>query len=146
MSGLVQQSIDRLAARVPDFEGRVSGAADLAALIARKDGPFQTPSAHVLPTGGTFGQAETIAGFFRQDHTRSLAVLIWVAAYEATAARAVPTLEALEASVLAALAGWRPEGVPGNLVARRSALVDLRGNLIVWQIDFNIQDQLRITT
>ena len=146
MTPLVQPVIDRLRDRMPVLEGRVAGAAQLATLMAGRAGPHQTPAAHVLPTGGSFGAAETIAGFYRQAHTRAIGVLLWVGTYEATGARAVPQIEDLIGQVITALAGWSPPDVGGDFRVRRSGLVDLRAALIAWQIDFDINDQLRITT
>lgn len=135
----------RIAERVPALAGRIEGAAAFADLMARNQLPQHTPAAHVLPLGLQGGPATIATGLYRQDVSEIVAVLITLRTASATGGAALPDLDALVEAVIAAVVGWGPEAAVGVFALRQGALVSVSAGTLVYQIDFVLQDQLRIT-
>lgn len=136
--------INRLTSQVPDFSGRIEGAAEFAALMRQNALPQVTPAAHVLPLGLRGGQGQTGAGAFRQEVEEVVAVLITLRAHSRTGREALPDLDALIRKVIAAIAGWGPEDAIGVFRLARGQLVSMSAGTMLYQLDFALTDQLRI--
>lgn len=138
--------IDRIGATVPALSGRVEGAAELSALVKSGNLPQQMPAAFVLPLGLRGGQAEAATGIFIQSFEDTISVVIVEeAAGDATGAIALPTIDTLAWSIIAAVCGWAPGDEVGVFRLARGQLVSLSAGAVIYQLDFAIQDQLRIT-
>jgi hypothetical protein len=72
-------------------------------------------------------------------------VLFARAAGDVTGEKTLATIDSLEAAVLAALAGWGPAGAIDVLEPRRGRLVSVAAGAVIYQIDFAITEQLRIS-
>lgn len=134
----------RLAARVPGLRS-VEGAASLMALADQNALPHQTPAAHVIWTGLTGGQASAAAGAYVQAVDETLAVVLTIRTNDATGRRALEEEAALRPQIVEALAGWAPGGEVGVFRLLRAGLVRMMQGTLVYQFDFAISDQLRIT-
>lgn len=147
----------RLEAQVADLAHRVQGALALTEMIRQKALPNYTPAAFVVPNGLNFGSAQFGTGFFVQsvDEVISI-VLVLRSANDVRGAKSQAELQVLIWAVVEALAGWSPhigdegedpDGVTeiGVLVPRRGALVRLDAGTLFYQLDFAIQQQVRIT-
>jgi len=121
--------------------------ADLAALIAANQTPQRSPWAYVLPLGFNGGPAEVSANAYRQPFEPVIAIVFVVQALDDPKARkALATVDQLEQDTLALICGWAPVGAIGVFRALRGRLVSVSQGLVIYQIDFALQNQLRIVT
>jgi hypothetical protein len=140
--------VARLKARVAALEERVEGAAELTELVNQNALPNRTPAAYVLPLGLRAGQADAATGLFRQAIGELVGVLLIIrSAGDVTGQRALPTMHSLVADVVNAVCGWGPDGnvVGGVFQLSRGALVSLNRGTIIYQLDFAVDDMLRIS-
>ncbi len=142
MIGAVQT---RLEARVPALTGRVQGAADFSDLMHRNQLPQVTPAAHVLGLGMTGGRGESASGLYTQIFDQVIAVLLTIRSHSATGERVLDDAESLIRAVVEALVGWAPTSETGVFRLVRGNLVSMQAGTLVYQLDFTITDQLRIT-
>ena len=143
---LIDDVIARIAARVSDLAGRVRGAAELSALVKRNALPNETPFAFVLPLGLHGGDDEVATGLFRQSVDDTIAVVLLVeAAGDVAGEKALPSIDTLVHAIMEALCGWSPANAFGVFRLVRGSLLSLNAGTVIYQIDFAIQDQLRIT-
>lgn len=140
--------MSRLAPRletIPVIAGRVHGAAQLASAMQNGTLLQVCPAAFTLPLGIQGGAPDAAAGMFRQSVDRLDGVLLVTrAAGDATGARALAELEPLIEATIAAIAGWGPDDLPGVYRLAKGELVGLDQGLCRYQLDFAIEDQLRI--
>lgn len=125
----------------------IEEAADLAALIAAKQLPQRSPWAYVLPLGFNGGQPDVVSGMYRQPFEPVIGVVLVIRALDdAKARKALATIDQLEQDILAEICGWAPVGAIGVFRALRGRLVSVAGGLVIYQIEFALQNQLRIAT
>lgn len=134
----------RIEAMVPRLSGRTEGAADLAELSRTGAWPQHTPFAHVVPAGLQGRGATAAAGVFRQMYRELISVVISLRTYDRTSGDDVPELDELIHAVLLAVAGWGPDEAVGVFELARGSLIHNRDGVLVYQLDFAIDDQLRI--
>jgi hypothetical protein len=142
---LVNAVISRLKDTVPDLGRRVEGIADWAKISSARQLPQRTPSAFVLPLGKAGGESHAISGLFRQGATTSIGVLLIVRARDDKGARGLSRLDAVLSSIENAILGWQPEGETDCFELRRSELLASQGGALVYQFDFSILQQLRVS-
>jgi hypothetical protein len=142
---MITEVIARLKSRVPDFGNRIEGAMELADLMARKALPQVTPAAHVVPLGMQGGVANSANMFFTQEFDETIGVLITLRTFTATGGKSSDLLETLKLAVISALAGWAPDTAVGVFRLLRGQMVSMEAGTLVYQIDFALMDQLRIT-
>jgi hypothetical protein len=141
---LIEDLIERLKERVPDFSGRVEAALNLAELMAQGRLPETTPAANVISVGLQGGTPDAAAGLFRQGFEEVFGVVLTFRSNTLTGKRAFERSEEIKRAVIEALAGWSPAGVLGTFRLARGTLVNFSAGTLVYQIDFAIGDQLRI--
>lgn len=143
----MQAVADRLA-ELPELAGRVAGAARLEALRAGNLLGQVGLNAFVIPMGMRGGAADAATGLFRQGLERVVGVvLVQRNAGDATGQRGVETIEPLIEAVVGHIAGWAPDTMFGVFRLLRGELVAmLQGGTLIYQLDFAVEDQLRITT
>lgn len=140
----MQAVIDRLETIAP-LARRVHGAAELAKLTERGSAATATPAAFVLPLGLRGGAADAATGLFRQSLERLVGVVLMVRNVgDATGAKAMTELDPLIEDVIGALAGWGSDDMFGVFTVARGELVSIAAGTITYQLDFAIEDQLRI--
>lgn len=141
----MQALTDRLAT-VATLHGRIFGAARFAQVLASNQLPQVCPAAFVLPLGLRGGAATAVTGLFRQSLDRLVGVVLVVRnVADATGAAAYAELEPLVEAVISAVAGWSPDAdALGTFVLTRGELVSVAAGTITYQLDFAIEDQLRI--
>lgn len=137
----------RIGALVPELSGRTLHAGDFADLVDKNRLPQVTPAAYVLPGGMTGGQAQIMAGVTIQDFSETVMVVLAVrVAGDPLHAAAIDTAGPLVTAVIRAVVGWAPDDeVPGVFILGRAELVGAKDGLLIFQIEFNLMDQLRIT-
>lgn len=136
---------DRLAA-IPALSNRVQGAAKLAELQARNQVPQYSPAAYVIGSGLRGGAADATAGMFRQAIDRMVSIILFVRlAGDATGGAAAVELDQLVEDVVTRIAGWAPDEAIGVWRLGRGELIAFSGGLATYQLDFILDDQLRIS-
>jgi len=141
-------------ARLADMEalaGRIEPAASLSDLIAQNRLPQVTPAAFVLPLGLRGGKADAAAGLYRQQLAEMLGVVLIIrSAGDATGARGADQLTPLRNAVIRRIVGWAPpsdwtgDETIGVFTLSRGELLSLRAGALVYQLDFAVDDQVRI--
>ncbi len=126
------------------FGGRIESAGNLAALMQSGQASQPILRAHVLPADLTGRPGSAAAGAFVQTVERGVSVLITLPVFDGTG-RSAADVEALIASTVAALCGWGPDDFPGVFHLRLGRLLSLTGGIILYQLDFTITDQLRLS-
>ena len=130
---------------IPALAGRVQGAAKLAELTARGPAAQADRAAFVLPLGLRGGRADAATGLYRQAVDRLVGVVLMVRNLgDATGEKATADLEPLIDAVITAIAGWAPDDAVGTYTLARGELVSIAAGTITYQLDFALEDQLRI--
>lgn len=143
---LVADVKTRIASAVADLSGRVEEAAELAALVRDGALPQRSPAAFVLPLGLDGREPGSVAGLFRQNVDETIAVVLVLQALgDPKAQRALTELATLIDQVVNAVCGFQPAGAIAPLQLRRGRLVSVSAGTIIYQIDFALPKQLRIT-
>ncbi len=142
---MIPDVISRIASLVPELSGRIEGAASFAEMVKQNALPQVTPAAHVLPLGLIGGQGEAGAGFYTQAFEEVIGVMITLRTTGATGRAGLVTIDQLVSDVINAVAGWGPDAAVGVFRLLRGQLVSMSAGTMVYQIDFSILDQLRIT-
>ena len=134
----------RIEDQVPVLAGRVEGAADLAELTRKGAWPQASPAAHLIPLGLQGRGAYSATGAFTQILREMVSVVLTLRTYDRAAGDDLPELHELIQAVLQAVAGWGPDGSVGVFELARGSLIHNRDGRLVYQLDFAIDDQLRI--
>lgn len=137
--------IARLQDRVPDLSGRIEGAAHLAQLQAQNQFPKVTPAANVISTGLQGGVADAASGVFRQSFDETIGVILTFRNTTGKGARALDKISTVKRAVIEAICGWAPDDMVGVFKLLRGGIVSFAGGTLVYQIEFAVGDQLRIT-
>lgn len=141
---------DRIA-DVAELANRISPAASLSELMQRGQAPQVCPAAFILPAGIRGGAADAVTGMFTQDVSETLGIVLFLrAAGDATGGKAADQLVPLRNAIIARIVGWAPQSdwLAGETVGvfrlERGTLISLSAGLLTYQIDFTLDDQLRI--
>jgi hypothetical protein len=144
---LCEATRQRIETVVPDLAKRVEEIADLAALIRQKQLPAHSPWAFVVPAGIDGGVPDAATGVYRQ-HVKEVVgvILVLQVPGDPKARRALATLDDLIVDVIQAVCGWSPDDDSiGVFELRRGRLLSVDGGNVMYQLDFSMDDQLRIT-
>ncbi|MFC3442550.1 hypothetical protein ACFOKF_15350 [Sphingobium rhizovicinum] len=143
----VKDRLDTIAA----LAGRIQPGASLSELMARNLAPQVCPAAFVLPLGIRGSAVTAMSGLFVQEIAETLGVVLFLrAAGDATGGKLADQLTPLRNDVIRAIVGWAPQSdwLEGETVGvfrlARGELISLSGGLLTYQIDFALDDQLRI--
>lgn len=135
---------DRLDAMVPALKDRVDFVAALAAMLEADALPQKDVFAFIAPLGLDDRGGDSLGSIHTQMLSETIGIVLCIKARgDAAARKAIPTLEELRADVLAALAGWGPDNVAGVLRVTRGRLVSISKGLVIYQLEFEVLDQLR---
>lgn len=141
---------DRLSG-ITAIAGRIQPAASLSDLMNRNQAPQVCPAAFVLPAGIRGGSVDAMAGLFKQDIAEVLSIVLFLrAAGDATGGRMTDALVPLRNDVIRAIVGWSPQSdwlegeTVGEFRLSRGELISLSSGLLTYQIDFALNDQMRI--
>jgi len=141
---LVSQFKERIEPRVTAL-GKLDEVMDLAELIDQGALPQRSPAGFVVPLGFDGRTPEDAAGLYVQKRVDGIAVVLVISAKgDPKAKRALEKIDELEPLVCHAVCGWVPEGASGDVNARRGRLVSVQNGVVIYQIDFEVQNQLRI--
>ena len=142
---MIADIITRIGLLVPTLTGRIEGAMDLADLMKRNAVPQAPIAAFVIPLGLVGGAHEAGEGFFTQMFEEVVAVLVTMRSYQRTGDTTIDPLDVLVRAVIQAVAGWGPATAPGVYRMRSGRTVSMEAGTVVYQIEFALINQLRIT-
>lgn len=143
---LIEDTIARLKAQVPDLGNRVEGAASLAALARSGGVPQVALVAHVLPSGIGGGKALPLMGMYRQAVDRLVSVILTVNTGHAQGGHWAERIEALVDQIILAVLGWQPTGSAGVFGLRRAQLIDATAGVFRYEITFSCEFEMRVET
>lgn len=141
---MIDALIARLNTKVDALEGRVEPVVELAEMMRSGSLP-ETATAIVSPAGLVGGQGETGSGYFAQPFNETVSVLLIARVYDQTGRRALERIRPLIMDVVETVAGWAPGDELGVFRLVRGGVVSLRSGVLLYQIEFAIEDELRIT-
>jgi hypothetical protein len=145
MGILFSDVMTRLEDRVSDLRS-IKGVADFTTLLKQNALPQQTPAAHVVPTSIRGGKPDAAAGVFTQPTTEAIAIILTLRPNDQAGERALEQVDVIIGSVIAAIAGWCPDDELGVFQLERGTVLSMSAGTLIYQIDFSIADQLRITS
>lgn len=136
----------RISSTVADLPAeRIGNAADFAAIVESGNVPQVTPHAFVVLGGIQAAKADAAAGLFRQSFDETVAVVLLTRyAGDPSGAQALGDATPLLREIITTIAGWGPADAIGVFELRQVELVGARDSVLVFQIDFSLNDQLRI--
>lgn len=137
-------TIERIEARVPDLAGLTKGAAEFSALVNSHDIGRLRRGAYVIALSLVGGAARASTGAFVQDIDEGLSVVLTQRAEDPTGGAGRSWIVTQRDAVIAAIAGWVPDGSPGPMRLRRGQMLNVAQGVLVYQLDFAAASQLRI--
>lgn len=141
---------DEVKARLVDvagFSGRWEPAAKFSELVARNHLPQVAPAGFILPLGLRGQRADAVTGLYRQSLVEMMGiVMVLRSAGDATGGKSTDQITELRDVVIRRIAGWAPDFALGVFTVSRGELVSLSAGTLVYQIDFALETQLRIST
>lgn len=137
---------ERIEGLVTDLAGRLGYAGEFTSLIESNSMPQITPAGFVLPGMLSGGPADAATGIFRQNFRETVIVVLVVrVAGDVLGDGGVDELTPIIRGVVEAVCGWGPPDAPGVFVLGSGELVGSKDGCAIYQLDFNLDDQLRIT-
>lgn len=141
---MIADVITRIEAEVPELAGRVDGGRAFVDLIRSKKLPAQSVAAYVFPSGIQGGRPDAASGVFSQMLTHRTSVVIFVQSFDRTGSTALDKIDQFLMRVVRAVAGWAPGDEVGVHRFERGQLIESGAGRLSYQLDFSIDDQLRI--
>lgn len=142
---MIADIITRIGLLVPTLTGRIEGAMSLADLMKRNAVPQAPIAAFVIPLGLVGAGHEAGSGYFTQMFEEVVGVIVSMRGYDRTGGPSVDPLDALIRAVINAVAGWGPATAPGVYRLRSGRMASMEAGTAVYQIEFALINQLRIT-
>lgn len=131
---------------VSALQGRIHGAAKLEELVRTNQLSQVSPAAYTLPLGVMGGKADAATGLYRQEVVWLEGVVLVVrTAGDATGAAGLQQLRPLIIATIEAIAGLDAPGMIGVWRLVKGELFNLQAGCLTYQLDFAIDDQLRLT-
>ncbi|MDT7533733.1 hypothetical protein OVY48_09885 [Sphingobium sp. SA2] len=144
-------AVDQRLKDIMALAGRIRPAASLSELMARGQAPQVCPAAYVLPLGIRGGLFNAMANLIVQDIVETLGIVLFLrSAGDATGGQLTDQLIPLRNAVIRAIVGWAPQSdwleaeTVGVFRLARGELISLSAGLLIYQLDFALDDQLRI--
>lgn len=135
----------RLTDAVADLGGRIEGAAEFDA-VRKRGTPPRTPVAYLLPLGIVARPGDAATGVFTQSYAEALSVILLFSSNDRHGERALGRMREIIFDVITALIGWAPDDQIGVFQLARGGLIGSGGEAsFAYQLDFNIDNQLRVT-
>ncbi|WP_297772682.1 hypothetical protein [uncultured Roseovarius sp.] len=141
---MIDAVIARLEAEVPELTGRVDGGRAFVDLIRSKKLPARSIAAYVFPSGIQGARADAASGAYTQMLTHRTSIVLFVQSFDRTGSTALDRIDALLMRVVRGIAGWAPGDEVGVYRFERGQLVESGAGRLAYQLDFSIDDQLRI--
>ena len=99
-----------------------------------------------MPASISGGKVQLASGLFRQEVIETVSIVLCVrVAGDARGDRSIDEITPLLRSVVGAICGWAPANCPGQFLLSSGQLAGTQDSCLVYQLDFALDDQLRIT-
>lgn len=135
----------RIVAAVPELAGRMGTALQFSEAMRTGSLGQVSPSGYLLPLGLRGGAADMAAGMFRQGLDRYVAVILALRSIaDPLGSRVADAFVPMIDGVIGAICGWGPDSAIGVFRLGRGELVSTAGGVATYQLDFILDDQLRI--
>ena len=135
----------RVEAEVTELAGKLGNAVGFADLVEHGSVPPVTPYCFILPGGLRGGTADTATGVFRQPFQETVSVVLMErVAADPLSVKGMGKLTPLAEDIIQCVAGWAPDNAIGVFELVQAELVGATRGVLVFQIDFALNDQLRI--
>ncbi len=142
---IIEVVADKLKTEVTAFDS-VELIADLAALVKENALPQRDVTGFVVDLGFDDRGGRSASGLYTQMLSTTVGIIICVKAYgDVSGASRIPALDILVKAVIDALAGWAPDDVVGVFEVLRGRLLSMANGLMIYEVQFALLDQLRIT-
>lgn len=143
---MIDAVITRLGAEVPEFAGRIEGGRGFVELIRARKLPVHSIAAYVFPSGIAAARPDAAAGAYTQMLSHRVSVVLFVQSLDRTGRAALDRIDTVLDRVIRAVAGWAPGDEVGVFRFERGQLVEAGAGRLAYQLDFAIDDQMRILT
>jgi hypothetical protein len=143
---MLAQVIDRLKQQATFLNGRVEGAADLVNLLETRKLSTYSATAHVIPFALRGGAADVATGLYRQQFDEAFSIILSIRSNDANGKAILDDLRTHIMSIVTAIAGWAPTDEVGVFSLVNGRVLQMGQGAFIYEINFSIQDQLRITT
>jgi hypothetical protein len=145
---LIDDLKNHIETTINTLSNRVQTAADLSELVRTKQLPSSPQTVFVLPLGlRALSPAEVSANSFEQMLVETFGILIVVRNQnDATGGKALHPIETIVDALIANIAGWTPDDTIGVFSIARGQLISAAAGLVMYQLDFSIQTQVRNIT
>lgn len=141
----VPEIIARLVAARPALTGRVGTSLQFSEALRTNTLAQVEFSAYLLPLALRGGAGTASTGVFQQPLDKLLSVLLVRRSIsDPLGQRAADAFAEDIDAVVRAIAGWAPEDAIGVFELQRGELVSVAGGVATFQLDFSLNDQLRI--
>lgn len=141
---MLDEVIARLKAKVPDLQ-RVDDAASLAELLATKAISPAPVVGYVVPLGLVGTGAEAMSGVIDQNIKETIGVVLVIRGVDPSGRKVLKKIKPFIDDIIAALVGWAPSDEAGVFELQRGQQLSMKDGILIYQLDFFINDQLRIT-
>lgn len=138
---------DRIVAKIPELAGRMQFASEWAKVIENNRLPQADFAGFVLPSGFQGGTARAMTGMFIQDFGQTVSVVLCKRVPgDPLGGRSIDAMRPFVEAAIEAIAGWAPsEDAVGVFQFQQGDLVGAMDSALIFQLDFLLNDQLRIT-
>jgi hypothetical protein len=144
---LIDLVAERIGGQVAALTGSIEFIAELQALMEQDALPQRDVGAFVVPLGFDDRGGESGVGMHTQMLADAIGVVLYVKSRgDLKAKKALPRIEPLIDAVIAAVAGWTPGNTSGVFQVKRGRLMPGGKGIVIYTIDFELLDQLRIAT
>lgn len=135
----------RITSAAPEF-GTLGNAAQFAQLVEENQLPQSELGGFVLPGSISGGTVKSMTGLFVQDFTETVIVVLMIrSAAGALGEDGVDQLPPLVRKVIEGVVGWGPDDAPGVFALGTAELVGSKDGAILYEIQFGLLDQMRVT-
>lgn len=135
----------RLADKITDLSAdRIMGAAEFAEAVERATLPQAAFFAYLIPTGLRGGKPSSMSGMFTQPLSVTLGVVLGFRTHSPDAEAALTEIDARITQTIAAFVGWAPADQPGAFKLNSGRMTGFQKGAVFYQLEFEIDDQLRI--
>lgn len=135
----------RLKERVTRLQGRVEGATSLVQLLSQNALPQHGPAARVISAALQGGEPSAGSGYFTQAYTETVSVFLVFRNVQGTGGNELDLFDEVKWAVIEAICGWAPDDSVGVFRLANGQVRNMAQGTLIYQIDFAIGDQLRIT-
>lgn len=140
---MIDEMVSRLNEQVPELKDRAEGVLSLMDLLRSNRLP-ENSSAMIYPAGFRGLAPADATGVFSQALAESYGVVLVISSRDKAGRTALAKIHPLLRAVMAALAGWAPEGVNGVFQVNSGRPLSFKEGRLLFELVFSINTTLRV--